>query len=251
MRYFIEIAYKGTDFHGWQIQPNALSIQEVVQNGISTLLRDKIQITGAGRTDTGVHARQYFAHFDTVLIPDVDTFSYRLNAILPHSIVVYKTFRVKPDAHARFDALSRSYQYHILLKNDPFLQETTWQIPRKNFDVDKMNQAAKLLFKYRNFQAFSKSNTDVKTYNCHISEAKWVVNDKHLVFYITADRFLRNMVRAIVGSLLEVGAAKKSLAGFEQIIQSRDRRKAGFSVPAKGLFLTKITYPETIFLTQY
>jgi len=161
---------------------------------------------------------------------------------------VYKTLRVKPEAHARFDALSRSYTYHILLKNDPFLNETTWQIPQRNFDVEKMNQAAKWLLKHQNFQAFSKSNSDVKTYNCNIMEAKWVLDNTSLVFHITADRFLRNMVRAIVGSLLEVGEAKKSIADFEQIILSRDRRQAGFSVPAKGLFLTEITYPEGVFL---
>lgn len=230
------------------MQPNASSIQEVIQEGLLTLLDKKTTIVGAGRTDAGVHARQLFAHFDTTKALDEKDFSYRLNAILPTSIYIKKIIEVVDNAHARFDAQSRSYEYHIHLVNNPFLMETTWQLPRRNFDVNLMNKAAKLMLKHTNFKAFSKSKTDVKTYECDILRAEWIQNKNQLVFYITANRFLRNMVRAIVGSLLEVGEGKTSLADFEKIILNKDRSQAGVSVPAKGLFLTQIVYPDALFL---
>jgi len=247
LRYFIEISYKGTDFHGWQIQPNAISIQETIQKGLQTLLGEKIDIVGAGRTDTGVHARQIFAHFDTTKNINEKDFAYRLNAIIPISIFIKKIVKVTDKAHARFDAQSRSYEYHIHLVNNPFTTETTWQIPRRSFDVELMNKAALLLLKYTDFKAFSKSKTDVKTYECTVSKAVWLQNENKLIFHITANRFLRNMVRAIVGSLLEVGSGKTNLEDFEKIIINKDRSLAGVSVPAKGLFLTEVIYPNSIF----
>ncbi len=246
MRYFIELAYKGTNFHGWQIQPNANSVQETIQIGLTTLLGKKIDIIGAGRTDTGVHAHQIFAHFDTIITIDKKELAYKLNAIIPNSIVINRIFLVPDYSHARFDALSRSYEYHIHLANNPFLLETTWQIPNRKFDVVKMNKAANALLQHTNFKAFSKSKTDVKTYDCEITEAIWVQTENQLVFYITANRFLRNMVRAIVGTLLEVGEGKLTVDDFERIILNQNRSEAGLSVPAKGLFLTSVTYPNNI-----
>lgn len=247
MRYFIEIAFKGTDFHGWQIQPNAISIQEKIQNSLATLLGKKTEILGAGRTDTGVHAKQIFAHFDSDTILDTKNLAYKLNAILPKTILIKQIFQVTENAHARFDALSRSYEYHIHQEFSPFLIDTTWQIFNRNFDVNKMNKAAKILLKHTNFKAFSKSKTDVKHYDCTITKAQWIQTDNQLVFYITANRFLRGMVRAIVGTLLNVGERKLSVLEFEKVILRQNRSEAGVSVPAKALFLTEVTYPETIF----
>lgn len=247
MRYFIEIAYKGTDFHGWQIQPNAISVQEIIQKGLSTLLHKKTDIFGAGRTDAGVHARQIFAHFDTDVNINEKDFAYKLNALTPKTVLIRKIKSVLSDAHARFDATSRSYEYHILLANDPFLIDTAWQLPNRTFDINKMNEAAKYLLQYTNFKAFSKSRTDVKTFDCIISHAKWIKTGNQLVFYITANRFLRNMVRAIVGTILDVGEEKINIAEFEKIILNQNRSAAGVSVPAKGLYLTKVKYPKTTF----
>ncbi len=247
MRYFIEIAYKGTDFHGWQIQPNASSIQELIQNGLSKILGTKTDIVGAGRTDAGVHALQIYAHFDTDKNVSEKDLAYKLNAVLPSTVLIRKIFVVAKKVHARFDALSRSYEYRIHLAFNPFLLDTTWQIPNRMFDLEKMNEAAKLLLHYSNFKAFSKSKTDVKTFECIVSTAVWIHHTDDLVFHITANRFLRNMVRAIVGTLLDVGEGKTSIDDFERIIKNQNRSEAGLSVPAKGLFLTKIIYPETIF----
>jgi len=246
-RYFIELAYKGTEFHGWQIQPNAISVQEKVQEALHTFLGAKIEVMGAGRTDSGVHAKQLFAHFDTDIPIDDKKMGYRLNALLPKTIVIKRVFKVKKTTHARFDATHRSYEYHIHLKNNPFLLETTWQIFNKEINVKKMNKAAELLLNYTNFKAFSKNKTDVKTFDCKITEANWVQTGDQLVFHITANRFLRNMVRAIVGTLLEVGEGKKSVADFKQIILSQNRSKAGLSVPAKGLFLVTVGYHSSDF----
>lgn len=246
-RYFIELAYKGTSFHGWQKQPNASSIQESIEKGIGQILSQTTEIIGAGRTDTGVHASQYFAHFDANIMIDLPDFTYRLNAVLPNEIVIYKTFIVKKDAHARFDAISREYNYHICLERNPFNLATTWQFINKKPDIDLMNKAAAILLKHKDFKAFSKSNTDVNNYLCEVQFAKWELVNNKLTFKIRANRFLRNMVRAIVGTLLEVGEGKISVNEFEQIILGRDRRQAGFSVPAKGLFLTSIVYPKEVF----
>jgi len=245
LRYFIELSYNGTPYHGWQRQPNAISIQEVLENALSTLLRMKIQIVGAGRTDTGVHAKQIMAHFDSNNILDVDQLLYKLNAILPAHIAVRKIYNVRDDAHARFDALSRSYEYYVALEKDPFSMDNAYYI-KKPLDIDLMNKAAKLLLNYTNFKCFSKSKTDVKTYNCTITEANWEENDQQLIFKISANRFLRNMVRAIVGTLIEIGEHKLDKEDLIRIIKSEDRSQAGYSVPAHGLYLTKVEYPKNI-----
>ncbi len=250
MRYFLELSYKGTNYHGWQYQPNAISIQEKINEALTKILKTSINVMGAGRTDAGVHASQMFAHFDIENEFNCDETLFKLNSFLPDDIVVYKIFSVNDKAHTRFDALSRSYEYRIYMGRNPFLLETTWQFYHKKLDVKKMNEAASLLLNYKDFKCFSKAKTDVKTYNCDITNAEWKLNDNILVFYITADRFLRNMVRAIVGTLVSVGLHKTTLEAFKEIIESRDRTKAGVSVPAKALFLTEIKYPEATFKNE-
>jgi tRNA pseudouridine38-40 synthase len=242
LRYFIEFAYKGTHYHGWQYQPNATSVQETLNNVFSTLLQEKIDIMGAGRTDTGVHASQMYGHFDSETIIDNTKFIHKINSFLPKDIVVYDIILVHQEAHARFDATSRTYQYHISKSKNIFNNELTWHF-NQVLDIDAMNSCAKLLLEFEDFKCFSKSNTDVNTYNCMITEAFWAKENNNLVFTITADRFLRNMVRAIVGTLVNIGLHKITQTDFAKIIEDRNREKAGFSVPAHGLFLTKITYP--------
>lgn len=250
LRYFIELSYKGTNFHGWQVQPGSVSVQELINKAFTTIFRMPIEVVGAGRTDTGVHATQLYAHVDFKNeINSRDTI-YKVNSILPHDIVVENILKTTQDAHARFDATGRSYEYHIFLGRNPFLLETTWQLNNKKLNIVKMNEAAKILLTYTNFKCFSRTNSNVKTYNCDVRKAVWVLTNKALIFHITADRFLRNMVRAIVGTLLDVGTEKISLEEFRQIIESKDRCKAGTSAPAKGLFLTQVTYPKTIFINE-
>lgn len=241
MRYFIELSYNGKKYHGWQIQPDAISVQEKLNYAISTILQKKIEVVGAGRTDTGVHASQMFAHFDVDLELKGDVV-FRLNSILPDDITVYEVLLVDDEKHARFDALSRSYEYRIWLGRNPFLLDFSWQIHSQNLNISLMNEAASLLLEYENFQCFSKVKTEVYTFNCDVTEAIWKLEGKELVFYISANRFLRNMVRAIVGTLIDVGLGKVSVVDFRTIIESRDRGNAGLSVPAKGLFLTNINY---------
>ena len=241
MRYFIELSYNGKNYFGWQIQPDVVSVQEKINHGMSTILREKINIVGAGRTDTGVHASQMYAHFDTEKqLPT--NFTHKLNSILPDDIVIYTITEVKNDAHARFDALTRSYEYKIWLGRNPFLLDITWQLHHQKLNINLMNEAAEILYEYEDFECFSKVKTDVNTFNCNVTEAKWVLEGSELTFHITANRFLRNMVRAIVGTLLEVGLEKKNLIDFRKIIESKNRSNAGVSVPAKALFLTKVTY---------
>ncbi len=243
MRYFIELAYFGKMYHGWQNQPDAASVQGKVETALGKLFQKTIEITGAGRTDAGVHAKQIFAHFDIQEKINTKQLQYKLNSMLPKDIAIYDIFEVKPQVHARFDALSRSYEYLIINKKDPFLMDRAYFI-KKSLDVDKMNEAAEILKTYTNFKCFSKSRTDVKTYNCKIEQARWELDGDVLKFSITADRFLRNMVRAIVGSLIEIGLGKTSVDNLHEIIKSEDRSKAGTSVPAKALYLTKVTYPK-------
>ncbi|HSI69460.1 MAG TPA: tRNA pseudouridine(38-40) synthase TruA [Gillisia sp.] len=245
MRYFLELAYNGKAYHGWQYQPNAPTVQETLEKALFTILRKETPVVGAGRTDTGVHASQYFVHFDAEGIADSKKFIYKLNSVLPEDIAAYDVFKVKDDAHARFDARSRSYQYRLSLRKDPFFVESAHHL-KNEIDVDRMNRAAAILKDYKDFKCFSRSKTDVKTYNCLVTEAVWKQEEDLLVFHITADRFLRNMVRAIVGTLLEVGLGKLEVEQVHEIIKSRDRRNAGTSVPAKGLFLTGIEYPRSI-----
>jgi tRNA pseudouridine38-40 synthase len=247
-RYFIFISYRGTSFHGWQLQPNGVTVQKILDEALSVILNEKISTTGAGRTDAGVHATTFCAHFDSAAddLQHKNNLIYRLNRYLPKDISVTSIRKVKEDANARFSALSRTYKYYIAREKDPFSEGSSWFIHGK-MDIDTMNKAASLLLKYTDFTSFSKLHTDVRTNNCRIDEAYWIENGNMLVFTIKADRFLRNMVRAIVGTMADIGMGKKSLEEFIWIIESKDRCNAGKSAPAKGLFLTSIEYPDSIF----
>ncbi len=245
MRYFLELSYNGKNYHGWQVQPNVISVQEKINEGLTKLLRTTINIMGAGRTDAGVHASQMYAHFDIESTIDTALILDRLNSFLPEDIVIKKIFEVDEKSHTRFHAISRSYEYRIYLGRNPFLLDTTWQIYRNKLDVDKMNEAAKLLLIHDDFKCFSKT-ADVNTYICDVTFAAWKLTDNLLTFHISANRFLRNMVRAIVGTLIDVGIGKISIEDFKKIIDSRSRSEAGFSVPARGLFLTHVEYPKEI-----
>ncbi|ADF51320.1 tRNA pseudouridine(38-40) synthase TruA [Zunongwangia profunda] len=244
MRYFIDLAYLGTAYHGWQIQPEAVSVQQVLQEALSKILQQNIEVVGAGRTDAGVHATQMYAHFDADLNCDEKTLQFKLNSFLPKDISIRQLFKVQSQAHARFDACSRSYEYHIVNFKDPFKIDLAYYL-LKQPDIEKMNHAAAMLKDYTNFKCFSKSRTDVKTYNCNITAAFWEQSKDELIFHITADRFLRNMVRAIVGTLLDIGLGKNSVEFLKEILKSEDRSMAGTSVPAHGLYLTRIEYPKT------
>lgn len=213
---------------------------------MSKITGESIATVAAGRTDTGVHASQMFVHVDVESFIDTEAYLYKFNAVLPEDIVIQKIRRVRDDAHARFHAISRSYEYKIYLGRNPFLLDTTWQLYRQKLNVSKMNEAAQLLLTHTQFQCFSKSKTDVKTYDCDITKAVWILEGKHLSFHITADRFLRNMVRAIVGTLVAVGKEKITLADFKEVLKSRERSRAGTSAPAQGLSLTAVTYPENL-----
>jgi tRNA pseudouridine38-40 synthase len=243
-RYFIEIAYNGTAYHGWQIQKNAVSVQELINRALSTLCRQEIETLGCGRTDTGVHARQLFAHVDFPAEIDVlsPQFLQRSNSLLPHDIVINRFIKVEQDAHARFDATLRSYEYHIHFFKDPFLQDFSWKL-REKVDINLMNQAARILMEYRDFTCFSKSNTKTLTNNCLISRAEWLPTETGIIFHISADRFLRNMVRAIVGTLIRVGKQEMAVEEIRNVIDSKNRSNAGESVPACGLYLTEVIYP--------
>lgn len=242
MRFFIQLSYNGTNYHGWQIQPNATSVQETLTKALSVVLNKKdIEIMGAGRTDSGVHASQMFAHFDFENEIDSQTILHKLNSFLPKDIAVSNIILVDENAHARFDATQRTYEYKINSSKNVFLDELSWYY-NKELNVNAMNESAELLLKFIDFQCFSKVHTDVNTFNCNITEAFWKTENDQLIFTISADRFLRNMVRSIVGTLVYVGLGKISKADFQTIIESKDRKKAGFSVPAHGLYLTKIKY---------
>ena len=241
MRYFIKLAYNGTNYHGWQYQPNASSVQETMNKAVSTILNTEINLMGAGRTDTGVHAKEMYAHFDFKKSFEIESVIHKLNSFLPKDITVYDIIPVPDAAHTRFDAVKRTYEYHINTFKDPFLQEQSWYF-HQHLDIDLMNEAAKLLFKHTDFQCFSKVNTDVNTFDCTVFEAHWSKENEKLIFTISANRFLRNMVRAIVGTLINIGLHKITLTDFDAIIKSKNRDKAGFSVPAHGLYLTKIEY---------
>jgi tRNA pseudouridine38-40 synthase len=245
LRYFIELSYNGKAYHGWQNQPNAISVQQVLEEALSTLLNLKTAIVGAGRTDAGVHASQMFAHFDTECEFKAEDLIYKLNSFLPNDVAIHQIFRVEADAHARFHALSRTYNYRVSTKKNVFTHDFAYamQLP---LDVDKMNEACNILLQYKDFQCFSKSNTDVKTYYCDIKQAYWKSADGELTFTITADRFLRNMVRAIVGTMVNIGLNKMEVEELHTIIKSKNRSEAGFSVPAHGLYLSQILYPESI-----
>jgi tRNA pseudouridine38-40 synthase len=245
-RYLIQLAYKGTNYNGWQKQQNALGVQQVLEEKISMLMSGNIEILGCGRTDTGVHALQYLAHFDCTGIDNPEQFLYKLNQVLPADIAVYNVQQTHADFNARFDATLRTYEYVITRIPDPFMNDLAWYY-YGNLDVDAMNKAASMLLGTHDFECFSKVHTQVNNYMCTISEAYWKANGQKLVFTISANRFLRNMVRAIVGTLMEVGRHKMQPEEIQRILQSKNRCQAGQSVPAQGLYLTRIQYPHQIF----
>ncbi len=242
-RYFIELSYKGTHYNGWQIQPNAPSIQQTIEEALSKLLRHNTNIVGAGRTDTGVHASKYIAHFDTESDKDCtqENFVYHFNAILPKDIAIHKIYRVDSELHARFSALEREYKYYISTTKNPFVIDTAY-IFTMQLDLEKMQEAANLLLNVSDFTSFAKLHTDTKTNFCKVTKASFEKNGDIIVFTIKADRFLRNMVRAIVGTLLEVGRGKITISDFKKIIEAKDRCAAKSSASSNGLFLTDIKY---------
>ena len=248
MRFFLRLAYNGGSFHGWQRQPNARSVQQTLEESLSTMFQREIPITGAGRTDTGVHAREMYAHFDVeAMTIEKGRFLTSLNRLVGKEIAVYDLLEVNDDAHARFDALSRTYRYYITREKDPFLYGQSHYMAGE-LDVAAMNEAAEILKETSDFTSFAKLHTDNKTNICRVSEAFWTPDSRGmLVFTISADRFLRNMVRAVVGTLVMVGSGKMNLRRFCEVIDKKDRCEAGTSMPPQALFLEKITYPEHIF----
>lgn len=249
-RYFIYLAYNGKNYCGWQIQPNGMTVQQRIEEALSTILRVKTSIVGAGRTDAGVHARLMVAHFDAEEpIDNLSLLTDKLNRLLPPDIALYKIVPVIPEAHARFDATYRTYKYYLTLEKDPFRFDQAYRY-FGNLDFERMNEACKVLFEYIDFTSFSKLHTDVKTNNCRIMHAEWTREGDLWVFTIQADRFLRNMVRAIVGTLLDVGRGKMDMAGLRRVIEAKDRCSAGISVPGHALFLVDVGYPDHLFLHE-
>lgn len=245
-RYFIRLSYDGTAYHGWQIQENTwTTVQQVINEMLSRLLNEPVFVTGCGRTDTGVHAKEYYAHFDCTkaLKTEEAKWIFKFNNALPPDIAIHKIIPVAENANARFDAVSRTYQYHIHRKKNPFLINRSYFL-FFDLDVKKMNEASNSLFNYIDFSSFAKSNTQNFTNNCKLYKAEWKEEDDQLVFTICADRFLRNMVRAIVGTLINVGKGKISVEEFKEIIEKKSRAGAGLSVPACGLYLTNVMYPQ-------
>lgn len=240
----MKLAYRGANFHGWQSQPNAVSVQSTIEDALTTIVRTPIKITGAGRTDTGVNARMMIAHFDVKQpLPSPDGLVKALNSLVGKDITIYSIDQVHDDAHARFDATSRTYHYYIHTEKSPFLYPLSWQAP-VNLNFERMNKAAEILLKIDDFTSFAKLHTDVKTNICNVTYAKWEqINENQWMFVITADRFLRNMVRAVVGTLVDVGRGKITLQQFMDIISAKDRCAAGTSMPAHALFLWEVTYP--------
>ena len=247
-RYFIYFSYDGATYHGWQVQPNAVTVQQVMEEAIAKLMREPVPLTGAGRTDAGVNAECMVAHADFPVEIDAPQLVYKLNKILPPDIAVSHIRRVKNDAHARFDAVSRRYNYRVVTAKSPFARRYACRV-MPGVDFEAMNRAAEILYEYTDFTSFSKLHTDVKTNNCKVKYAKWhKVSDNEWVFEIEADRFLRNMVRAIVGTLLLVGRGKMTLDGFRAVIENKARGEAGDSAMGEALFLVGVEYPESIFL---
>jgi tRNA pseudouridine38-40 synthase len=247
-RYFAELSFKGTEYHGWQVQANAITIQEVLNNCFSLILGEQIELTGAGRTDTGVHASYYMAHFDST-VPHLaadDRLLHRLNGFLPPDIAIHRIYEVLPTAHARFDAISRTYEYRISREKDPFLQDLSY-FYKSPLRLDLMQESCNILLNTSDFSAFCKKGSDERNHYCTISEAQWKEQGNSLIFRIKADRFLRNMVRAIVGTQLLIGKGKMSIGEFKIVLGSKNRSQAGDSVPGQGLFLCSITYPAHLF----
>lgn len=245
-RYFIQLSYNGANYFGWQIQPQQITVQEIMERSISTITREEINIVGAGRTDSGVHSSFYVAHFDSLRDDlDGDKFIFKVNRLLPPDVSVHNIFKVEPESHARFDATYRRYNYFITTEKNPFLTGFTYMMSRR-LDIEAMNRAAAILFDYSDFESFSKVGSDNKTNICTIRYVKWVQRSGVLQFTIEADRFLRNMVRAIVGTLLEVGLGKLDEDGFREVIESKSRGRAGTSVPGHALFLADVGYPDSL-----
>lgn len=251
MRYFLRFAYDGTAFHGSQRQPNGVTVQETMEQALAMIFREPIPLTFAGRTDAGVHAREMYAHFDIgeeAMRREAERLVFRLNGILPDSIAIFDIYPVTDDAHARFSAVRRTYEYHIVDHKDPFLCQQATRV-RPGLDFDAMNEAAQLLIGKQDFASFCRTNTDVKTTICDLTHAEWKqLGNGHAVFTIAADRFLRNMVRAVVGTLFEVGRGKMTKEQFAEVITQHNRCAAGDSAPAEGLFLVQIDYPQELFL---
>ncbi len=249
MRYFLSLAYDGTNYHGWQIQPNAITVQAVLNDALSKITRESVNVVGCGRTDTGVHASFYVLHFDIhSIIENHDKFLYHLNAVLPADIAIYEISRVQNELHARFDAVARQYHYFFALNHHPFLNKFSkrlTQIP----DVELLNKAAGIVLKNDDFSSFCKAHAANKTNICKIEISRWCIRDDFLIYEVKADRFLRNMVRALTGTMLEIGLGKRPLSELQQIFDAKDRRKAGLSVAPEGLFLTGVWYREELFST--
>jgi tRNA pseudouridine38-40 synthase len=245
-RYFVQLSYDGSDYCGWQIQPNGKSVQKILTDVFSMKLHEEVTITGAGRTDAGVHAINYIAHFDTTR--KIDTrFIEQVNRFLPNDIVIHTIKPVIPEAHARFSALSRTYEYRITREKNPFINRYSLYY-KGDLDIERMNNAAEILLHEKDFTSFSKLHSDNKTNDCHVMYARWLEQDNMLVFTICADRFLRNMVRAVTGTLLDVGKGKLDMAGFKHVLNSRNRQAASTSAPAKALFLVNVDYPKNIYI---
>lgn len=246
-RYFVELSFNGTSFHGWQVQPNSITVQGLLNNSLTLKIREPIITVGAGRTDAGVHADHFIAHFESER-DDLDGdkhLVFEINGFLPHDIAIKRIFKVADTSHARFDALSRTYKYYIARSKNPFTYDYSYYL-YKELDVDKMNEAAKLFLEYTDFTSFAKVHSDTKTNDCKVMEAFWEETEDKYIFTIKADRFLRNMVRSIVGTLIAVGNNKMDINEFKKVIEAKDRSVAGVSAPAKGLFLNYIEYPEQI-----
>lgn len=246
MRYFIEFSYKGTAYNGWQKQKNSLGVQQVLEEALAKILRSAVELTGSSRTDTGVHAEQQFAHFDLVdPLEDQNQLVYKLNGVIPRDIAVRKIIMVPDEVNSRFAATFRKYEYRISRKKNPFLIDQVFFL-KAELDIAAMNEAAGLLLVHRNFESFSKVHTSVNNFLCTITQAEWVDNGDMLIFHVQANRFLRGMVRALVGTMLEVGKGKKTVVDFENVILSKNRKMAGAQAPAEGLFLVKVGYPELL-----
>ena len=246
MRYFLEVAYKGTNYSGFQSQKNANTIQAEVEKAFRIILKEEMQLTGSSRTDAGVHALQNYFHFDLEIELSLQLL-YNLNAILPNDISVKNLLKVKDDAHCRFDAISREYKYHIYQKKNPFLTDKAFYFPYK-LDIEAMQKAAIVIKEYSDFTSFSKRNTQVKSFVCDIKESKWVIKEECLIYNVKANRFLRGMVRALTATMLNLGRRKIDLTAFRTIIETKDCTLANFSAPAHGLFLTEVSFPHNYFI---
>lgn len=241
-RYFLHLAYDGTRYHGWQVQPGSITVQEEIERVLEILLRVKVRTTGCGRTDTGVHASEFYLHFDSAIALDVNWLTYKMNHILPPDIAIFRCIEAEPNWHARFGATARTYHYHLHEHKDPFLHGRS-VILSYSPDLEQMNAAAEWLLTQEDFASFCKAGGSQHTTICKLTECRWERDDSKIKFTVSADRFLRNMVRSMVGTMLDLGRGKIDLETFKSIVLAKDRKEAGTSAPAEGLFLTKVEYP--------